>query len=184
MTQYIGFFFRTFRQDKIKRRYTLILINILNLVVQTALPLTFPGCLPKFDVLAQLFTHSDAEERKNLIKDTEKLSKKCCKNKPEKELSAQKYVQLMKSSLDNNKDDSEAILMYFFSEENRLKRLLGGNVSNKKKIELQTSINIIQSFKTNANIKKNILEHFENHGSYFYNQFKEAEYPKGKFIAK
>ena len=122
---------------------------------RAGLPLTLPGCLPKFDVLAQLFTHSDAEERKNLIKDTEKLAKKCCKNKPEKELSAQKYVQLMKSSLDNNKDDSEAILMYFFSEENRLKRLLGGNVSNKKKIELQTSINIIQSFKTNANMKKN-----------------------------
>ena len=90
-----------------------------------------------------------------MIKDTEKLSKKCCKNKPEKELSAQKYVQLMKSSLDNNKEDNEAILMYFFSEENRLKRLLGGNVSDKKKIELQTTINIIQSFKTNANMKKN-----------------------------
>ena len=61
----------------------------------------------------------------------------------------------MKSSTDNEENDTEAILRYFFSEENRLKRLLEGKVSDKKKKELQTSINIIQSFKTNVNIQKN-----------------------------
>ena len=117
--------------------------------------MTLPGCLPKFDVLASLFLLSSADERKNVLKDTEKLSKKCCKKNPEKETSAQKYVQLMKSSTDNEENDTEAILRYFFSEENRLKRLLEGKVSDKKKKELQTSINIIQSFKTNVNIQKN-----------------------------
>ena len=61
----------------------------------------------------------------------------------------------MKSSTDNEENDTEAILRYFFSEENRLKRLMEGKVSDKKKKELQTSINIIQSFKTNVNIQKN-----------------------------
>ena len=61
----------------------------------------------------------------------------------------------MKSSTENRENDTEAILRYFFSEENRLKRLLEGKVSDKKKKELQTSINIIQSFKTNVNIQKN-----------------------------
>ena len=122
---------------------------------RAGLPLTLPGCLPKFDVLAQVFLHSDADERKNLLKDTEKLSKKCCKKNPEKEVSAQKYVQLMKNSMINNDNDTEAILRYFFSEENRLKRLIEGNISEKKKKEFQLSINIIQSFKTNVNIQKN-----------------------------
>ena len=122
---------------------------------RAGLPLILPGCLPKFDVLAQLFLHSSSEERKNVIKDTETLSKKCCKNKPENEISAQKYVQLMKSSLGNDENNSEKILMYFYSEETRLKRLLEGKVSDKKKEEIQTTINIIQSFKTNVNPKKN-----------------------------
>ena len=132
-----------------------LLITSMQSLGRAGLPLTLPGCLPKFDVLASLFLHSSADERKNVLKDTEKLSKKCCKKNPEKETSAQKYVQLMKSSTENIENDTEAILRYFFSEENRLKRLMEGKVSVKKKTELQTSINIIQSFKTNVNIQKN-----------------------------
>ena len=124
--------------------------NILFLA-RTGLPLTFPGCLPKFDVLAQLFIQTDDEERKEVIKDTEKLSEKCCKNSPEKKIFAQKYVQLMKNSLVHN----EGITKYFSSEENRVKRLLNGNVTDKKKDEMLKTINIMKSFQPELYTKKN-----------------------------
>ena len=117
----------------------------------TGLPLTFPGCLPKFDVLAQLFIQTDDDERKEVIKDTEKLSEKCCKNSPEKKVQAQKYVQLMKSSMGY----SEGVTKYFKSEESRVKRLISGNVSDKKKDEMINTINIIKSFQPDLYTKKN-----------------------------
>ena len=131
--------------------YILILINILNLVVQTSLPLTFPGCLPKFDVLAQLFIHTDDDERKNVMKDTEKLSENCCQNHPEKKMIAQKYVQLMKSSMGHN----EGIRSFLKNEEGRLKRLLSGTLTDKKREEIQQTIYIIKSFESSVYTKKN-----------------------------
>ena len=57
----------------------------------------------------------------------------------------------MKNSLAN----TEGINKYFKSEENRVKRLLNGNVSDKKKEEMLKTINIMKSFQPDLYTKKN-----------------------------
>ena len=100
-------------------------------------------------MLAQLFIHSPKDERRNVIKDTEKLSDKCCNKKLDDKLSAQRYVQLMKSSIDHK----DGIRKYFEVEENRLKRIFHGKITDKKKDEIFRSINIITSFKSSFYMK-------------------------------
>ena len=115
------------------------------------MPLTLPGCLPKFDILAELFVQADDEERSKVLTDAEKLSLRCCNNHAEKKKNAEKYVQLMKTSISS----TEGVKTYFKKEEDRLKRVLKGNLPDKKKEDLFKAINIIKSFQIGGNHMKN-----------------------------
>ena len=69
---------------------------------KTKLPLTLPGCLPKFDVFADRFLEasSDLGRQKAIAARTEEATETCCTKSPSKRKRAERYLKLMQGKCD------------------------------------------------------------------------------------
>jgi len=147
---------------------------------KSKLALTRSGCLPKFDVLAEVFvTHAgDLPTQTGVLESTRELAAKCCTRSAGKQASADRYAKLMsgalKESFIGGSGDSAAAAnaqsAYFVRELKRLEKLLreegekpeeaqhggsGGarrkNLSDGQRKEMVKFVNIAKSFlKPNA----------------------------------
>ncbi|CAG9791568.1 unnamed protein product [Diatraea saccharalis] len=102
----------------------------------TGLYLSLPGCVKDLDKLAIKFTKSKLDERKKLLTKTQETLVKLG-NKDA--LSGKIYKTIMEKILEKGDD-------FIKSENDRVKKLLSGKVSEEKKKELGIRLNILQSF--------------------------------------
>jgi len=72
------------------------------LKAKTKLPLTLPGCLPKFDVFADRFLEAsgDLGRQKAIAARTEEATETCCTKSPSKRKRAERYLKLMQGKCD------------------------------------------------------------------------------------
>ncbi|KAJ8712758.1 hypothetical protein PYW08_008062 [Mythimna loreyi] len=101
----------------------------------SGLYLSLPGCVKEFDKLAIQFMKGKKDERKKVLKKTEELLKNMEKESP----SGKIYKTIMEKVLEKGDD-------FVQSEVDRVKKLLSGKVSDEKKKQLGTRINILQTF--------------------------------------
>ncbi|CAH2233956.1 endoplasmic reticulum resident protein 29 [Pararge aegeria] len=109
--------------------------------------LSLPGCIRDLDVLAIKFQGSAKEDREKILKETENIVEKL----DTKDAAAGKtYRTIMQKILEKGDE-------FIATEINRINKLLSGKVSNEKKKELASRINILQSFKFSSSNKKEEL---------------------------
>lgn len=101
----------------------------------SGLYLSLPGCVKEFDMLAIQFMKSKKVERKNVLKETEELLKSM------KDTSCKIYKTIMEKVLEEGENSIQ-------SEVDRLNKLMSGKVSDGKKKQLGTRINILQTFQS------------------------------------
>ncbi|CAH2986185.1 unnamed protein product [Chilo suppressalis] len=102
----------------------------------TGLYLSLPGCVRELDKLATKFIKAKTDERKKLFAKTEEV----LTNLREKDtVSGKIYKTIMEKVLEKGDD-------FVKSENDRVKKLLSGKISEEKKKELGMRLNILQSF--------------------------------------
>ncbi|CAH2093651.1 unnamed protein product [Euphydryas editha] len=109
--------------------------------------LSLPGCIKDLDLLAIKFKDSNVESRKHIIKEAENVLEKL----GDKDTGTGKiYITLMKKVLEKGDD-------FISSEITRVKKILDDKISEKKQKELNTRLNILQSFTfNNKNVKEEL----------------------------
>ncbi|GBP00557.1 Endoplasmic reticulum resident protein 29 [Eumeta japonica] len=98
--------------------------------------LSLPGCIRQLDLLAVQFIKSDKENREKLLKETESFIKEL---ESKNAASGKVYKTVMQKIID--KGDS-----FIKTEFDRVKKLTKGKLSEEKKKELGTRLNILQAF--------------------------------------
>jgi len=114
--------------------------NIKNFIKKNSgIKLLLDQCLAEFDELANKFGAEGAtkEQQKKLLADSKKKAGALTDDNEKK--SAQIYVKLMEKALERG-------AIFYSSEQERVKNILNGKVTDAKKKELQGRLNIIQSF--------------------------------------
>ncbi|XP_013145950.1 PREDICTED: endoplasmic reticulum resident protein 29 [Papilio polytes] len=103
---------------------------------KTGLYLSLPGCVKELDKLAAKFINADQDKKKEILKETKAALEKI----PEKDSVAGKiYKLIMEKSLEKGDEFTKL-------ENERVKKLLNGKLSEEKKKELGIRLNILQSF--------------------------------------
>ncbi|XP_049879583.1 protein windbeutel [Pectinophora gossypiella] len=102
----------------------------------TGLYLSLPGCVRQLDLLAAKFVKTATAGRDNVFKELQEA----CKQLPEKHtVSCEVYKIIMKKILEKGDE-------FIKVETERVKKLQSGKISEEKKKELGTRLNILQSF--------------------------------------
>ena len=106
------------------------------LKTNTNLRFTLPACLGKFDELAETFLNQKPEEK---IKILQKAKNEASNLTGKAKISANIYIKIMQLVVERGN-------VFVTSEEARVKNLLTGKITEAKKKELQSRLNIIHSF--------------------------------------
>uniref|UniRef100_A0A2A4K2Z3 Endoplasmic reticulum resident protein 29 n=1 Tax=Heliothis virescens TaxID=7102 RepID=A0A2A4K2Z3_HELVI len=101
----------------------------------TGIYLSLPGCVKELDKLAIQFMKSKKDDRKKVLKKAEEF----VKNMDKDSSSGKIYKTIMEKILEKGDE-------FVQSENERVKKLLSEKVSNEKKKQLGTRINILQTF--------------------------------------
>ncbi|KAI5632350.1 protein windbeutel [Phthorimaea operculella] len=112
---------------------------------KSGLYLSLPGCVRQLDLLAAKFMQSGEADRKKVLKEVESEQKKLAGKHA---TSGKVYKTIMEKVLD--KGDS-----FIKTETDRVKKILSGKISEEKKKEINTRLNILQNFETALNKNKN-----------------------------
>ncbi|XP_068623637.1 endoplasmic reticulum resident protein 29 [Battus philenor] len=103
---------------------------------KTGLYLSLPGCIKELDKLAAKFIKADTEQRKEILKETINSIAKVAEKDS---VSSKIYKLIMEKTLEKGDDFTKL-------ENERVKKLLTGKISDEKKKELGIRLNILQSF--------------------------------------
>ncbi|XP_023946027.1 endoplasmic reticulum resident protein 29 [Bicyclus anynana] len=109
--------------------------------------LSLPGCIRDLDTLAIKFQNSAKEEREKILKETENVVEKL---DTQDAATGKIYKTIMQKVLEKGDE-------FIGTEINRINKLLTGKISNEKKKELASRINILQSFSFSSSNKKDEL---------------------------
>ncbi|XP_026333776.1 protein windbeutel [Hyposmocoma kahamanoa] len=105
-------------------------------IENTGVYISLPGCVKELDKLAGKFMKASKEEKKNVVKEVEKIQKGL---ESKNEFSGKVYKTIMDKIIETGDD-------FINTEQQRLKKLLDGKISEEKKKQLQIRSNILQSF--------------------------------------
>merc|ERR1712086_364611 len=99
--------------------------------------LPLPGCIEEFDLLVDKLLRSAKEDQKKVLREAEDLWDKV--HGPKMHKRADIYVKIMRKIVDTD-------ISFVTKEEQRLKKLSGGQITVEKKEEMEERLNILKSF--------------------------------------
>eukprot|EP00095_Tigriopus_kingsejongensis_P006876 maker-scaffold605_size125465-snap-gene-0.32 protein:Tk06876 transcript:maker-scaffold605_size125465-snap-gene-0.32-mRNA-1 annotation:"endoplasmic reticulum protein erp29" len=113
--------------------------NLKNFIRQkSGIYLPLPGCLEEFDNLADHFMQStELSGKQQALKNAEVKLQRVSEDKNKKR--AENYVKYMKKITSDGVD-------FIIKETARIKKLMGGKLSDQKKKELEEKVNVLHSF--------------------------------------
>ncbi|CAK1541745.1 unnamed protein product [Leptosia nina] len=101
----------------------------------TGIYLNLPGCIRELDMLAIEFMKSDKKDRKHVLKKTEDTLKALTQNE-----NTGKIYKIIMEKISEKGDD------FVKTENERVKKLISGKLSDEKKRDMALRLNILQSF--------------------------------------
>merc|ERR1711892_408863 len=99
--------------------------------------LPLPGCIEEFDLLVDKLLRSGKEDQKKVLREAEDLWDNV--HGPKMHKRADIYVKIMRKIVDTD-------ISFVKKEEERLKKLSGGQITVEKKEEMEERLNILKSF--------------------------------------
>ncbi|KAJ2940186.1 hypothetical protein O0L34_g11750 [Tuta absoluta] len=105
---------------------------------KSGLYMSLPGCVRQLDLLAAKFMQSKESDRKKVLKEVESEQKKLTAKQV---ASGKVYKTIMEKVLE--KGDG-----FIKTETDRVKKILSGKISEEKKKEINTRLNILHNFET------------------------------------